>query len=58
MTTLAQSPNVLQEHGLADIRPRDSQERLNAMQAVHEGNFCVRLPHQWTELSGIIAKAS
>ncbi|MGQ0642890.1 MAG: HAMP domain-containing protein, partial [Gemmatimonadaceae bacterium] len=35
--------------------PPDLHELLGAMQAVHDGNFSVRLPRHWTGLSGKIA---
>jgi len=50
-----QAANVLQANGLDETPAADLHELLGAMQAVHDGNFSVRLPRHWTGLSGKIA---
>jgi methyl-accepting chemotaxis protein len=50
-----QPANVLQANGLDETQQADLHELLGAMQAVHDGNFSVRLPRHWTGLSGKIA---
>jgi HAMP domain-containing protein/CheY-like chemotaxis protein len=50
-----QAANVLQANGLDEMPAADLHELLGAMQAVHDGNFSVRLPRHWTGLSGKIA---
>jgi HAMP domain-containing protein/CheY-like chemotaxis protein/signal transduction histidine kinase len=54
-TKSPQSAKALEENGLGDMPSADLHELLGAMQAVHDGDFSVRLPRHWTGLSGKIA---
>ncbi|MGQ0539633.1 MAG: hybrid sensor histidine kinase/response regulator, partial [Gemmatimonadaceae bacterium] len=55
MKTQTQRGKPLQGNGLGQDSPPNLNELLGAMQAVSEGNFGVRLPRDWTGLSGKIA---